>query len=131
MGYMPNKSLQVLLVEDSPIISQIVTESLDSCDDIEIVSIVDTQNAAIDALKAYKPDVVIVDLELNEGNGVGVLSALKQSPDLYGYPRKIVYTNHTSQVLKRKCEALDIDAFFDKSYQFDELIDYVEMLSAR
>jgi hypothetical protein len=34
-------------------------------------------------------------------------------------------------VLKRKCEALDIDAFFDKSYQFDELIDYVETLSAR
>lgn len=126
---MVKKPLTILLVEDSPIIRQVVLESLTSTDNIEIVGFVDSQTKAIEELQHYKPALVIIDLELVEGNGLGVLKALKHEPEKYGCPKKVVFTNHTSPVLKRKCQVLDIEGFFDKSYQLDDLLDYVESLS--
>jgi two-component system OmpR family response regulator len=122
-------TLNILLVEDSPIIRQIVLESLNSTDNIEVVGFVDSQTKAMEDLERYKPDLVIIDLELVEGNGLGVLTEIEQSPDKYGRPKKVVFTNHTSPVLKRKCQAMDIQGFFDKSYQLDDLLDYIEGLS--
>lgn len=126
---MLKKPLTILLVEDSPIIRQIVLESLTSTDNIEIVGFVDSQTKAIEELQRYKPALVIIDLELVEGNGLGVLKALKHEPEKFGFPKKVVFTDHTSPVLKRKCQVLDIEGFFDKSYQLDDLLDYVESLS--
>lgn len=126
---MPKKILTILLVEDSPIIRQVVLESLTSTDNIEVVDAVDGQSEAMKKLELYKPDLVIIDLELAEGNGLGVLKELEYQPEKFGHPKKVVFTNHTSPVLKRKCQALDIEAFFDKSYQLDDLLDYVMTLS--
>lgn len=126
---MVKKILTILLVEDSPIIRQVVLESLTSTDNIKVVGFVDSQKKAIEQLERYKPDLVIIDLELIEGNGLGVLKQLGHEPEKFGYPKKVVFTNHTSPVLKRKCQALDIEGFFDKSYQLDDLLDYVELLS--
>jgi two-component system, OmpR family, response regulator len=127
---MINKPLTVLLVEDSPIIRQVVLESLTSTDNIEVVGFVDSQIKAMQELERFKPNLVIIDLELVQGNGLGVLKELEQAPEKFGSPKKVVFTNHTSPVLKRKCQALDIEGFFDKSYQLDDLLDYVESLSA-
>lgn len=126
---MTKKTLTVLLVEDSPIISQVVLESLTSTDNIEVIDVVDSQTKAIEELRRHRPDLVIIDLELIEGNGIGVLKELKGEPEKFGYLKKVVFTNHTSPVLRRKCLALDIERFFDKSYQLDDLLDYVESLS--
>ncbi len=126
---MKNKLLTILLVEDSPIIRKVVLESLTNTDNIKVVGFVDGQKKAIEQLERYKPDLVIIDLELIEGNGLGVLKQLGHEPEKFGYPKKVVFTNHTSPVLKRKCQALDIEGFFDKSYQLDDLLDYVELLS--
>tara|TARA_R110001606_G_scaffold361754_3_gene514972 strand:- start:32954 stop:33343 length:390 start_codon:yes stop_codon:yes gene_type:complete len=126
---MAKKVLTILLVEDSPIIRQVVLESLTSTENIEIVGFVDSQTKAIEDLQRYKPDLVIIDLELIEGNGLGVLKELEHEPEKFGCPKKVVFTNHTSPLLKRKCQALNIEGFFDKSYQLDDLLDYVELLS--
>jgi DNA-binding NarL/FixJ family response regulator len=126
---MKHKLLTILLVEDSAIIRKVVLESLTNTDNIKVVGFVDGQKKAIEQLERYKPDLVIIDLELIEGNGLGVLKQLGHEPEKFGYPKKVVFTNHTSPVLKRKCQALDIEGFFDKSYQLDDLLDYVEVLS--
>jgi len=126
---MKHKLLTILLVEDSAIIRKVVIESLTNTDNIKVVGFVDGQKKAIEQLERYKPDLVIIDLELIEGNGLGVLKQLGHEPEKFGYPKKVVFTNHTSPVLKRKCQALDIEGFFDKSYQLDDLLDYVELLS--
>jgi len=126
---MKHKPLTILLVEDSAIIRKVVLESLTNTDNIKVVGFVDGQKKAIEQLERYKPDLVIIDLELIEGNGLGVLKQLGHEPEKFGYPKKVVFTNHTSPVLKRKCQALDIEGFFDKSYQLDDLLDYVEVLS--
>ncbi len=127
----PNENkVNVLLVEDSPLIREIVLENLAGLDNAEVVSFADKQSEALVEIEKHQPDLVIVDLELTEGNGLGVLAQLKAFPEKFGDPKKIVFTNHTSPLLKRKCEATDIQGFFDKSYQLDEMLDYVSSMTA-
>ena len=125
------RTLNILLVEDSPLIRDIVLENLNSIDGIEVVSYADNQTQALLDIEKYKPDLVIVDLELIEGNGLGVLTEIKHDPDKFGNPKKVVYTNHTSPLLKRKCETMDIQGFYDKSYQLDDMLEYIEDLTSK
>jgi CheY-like chemotaxis protein len=46
--------------------------------------------------------VFIVDLQLKEGDGLGVLRALHDESHKYGDPQKVVFTNNTSQGLKTR-----------------------------
>ena len=124
-----NKIIHLFLVEDSPLIREIVLENLDSLDDVEVVGYSDTETESLSKLEVLQPDLVIVDQELNEGNGLGVLERLNEDTEKFGNPKKVVFTNHTSPLLKRKCEALDIQGFYDKSYQLDELLDYIENIT--
>lgn len=124
------KILNVLLVEDSPLIREIVLENLNSMEQIKVVSHADKQSKALKDIEKLKPDLVIVDLELIEGNGLGVLTKMKQNPEKFGNPKKVVFTNHTSPLLRRKCESMGIEGFYDKSYQLDDMLDYIEDLTA-
>ena len=125
-----NDKLDVFLVEDSPLITEIILENLNSINGIQVVSYADTQSQALINIEKHKPDLVIVDLELLEGNGLYVLTEIKHNPEKFGHPKKIVFTNHTSPLLKRKCESMDIHGFYDKSYQIDDMLDFIEDLTS-
>lgn len=99
---------------------------LASLDDIAVVAEAADEQAGLTHIAQRRPDLVIVDLELTGGSGIGVLSALQREPGKYGTPKAVVFTNHVSTILRRRCEALGIDGFFDKSYQLDKLIDFIQ-----
>jgi len=123
-----DKKVNVLLVEDSPLIREIILENLKSLDNVQVVCYADKQSDALREIEHHKPDLVIVDIELIEGNGLAVLTQLKAYPEKFGHPKKVVFTNHTSPLLKRKCEATSIQGFFDKSYQLDDMLDYIQKI---
>lgn len=123
------RSKKVVLVEDSELLQEMMTEVLDSIPNLDLVGVADGQTKALTHIKKNKPDLVIVDLELVEGDGVGVLKALDTGSEIYGQPEKVVFTNHTSSRLKSKCEQFDISGYFDKSYQLEELTDYLSQLA--
>ena len=68
--------LHVFLVEDSPIIRERLTESLSTPGRIEVVGHADTEHGAVAALKSTEWDVLVLDLQLKQGTGLGVLKAL-------------------------------------------------------
>jgi len=123
-----DNKIDVLLVEDSPLIREIILENLKSLDNVQVVCYADKESDALRDIEHHKPDLVIVDIELLEGNGLEVLAQLKAYPDKFGNPKKVVFTNHTSPLLKRKCEATNIQGFFDKSYQLEEMLDYIHAI---
>ena len=118
--------LDVVLIEDSKLLREMLADMLSSVDKIAVVAQADDQDTGLRLVEDHQPDVVIVDLELSVGSGIGVLSALNDDRGRYGDPKAVVFTNHGSRVLRRRCEDLGIDGFFDKSYQLDELIDYIQ-----
>ena len=76
MGHGAQQPLHVFLVEDSPIIRERLTESLSTPGRIEVVGHADTEHGAVAALKSTEWDVLVLDLQLKQGTGLGVLKAL-------------------------------------------------------
>jgi DNA-binding NarL/FixJ family response regulator len=82
--------------------------------------------AAADALRwlagaGHRADLVIVDIFLKGGSGLGVLRALRGLP--HG-GRVVVLSNYATADMRRNCLELGADRVFDKSHEIDALILY-------
>jgi DNA-binding NarL/FixJ family response regulator len=127
---MPAKSpLRIFLVEDSPILRERLVEMLASWGAIEIVGHAETEAAADAALQAQEWDVLILDLQLLQGTGLGVLRNL-------GSHRKqgtlvIVLTNYAIPMYRERSMQLGADYFFDKAHEFARIKDVLDELSTK
>lgn len=110
------RELKVLLVEDSPLLSERMMELLSEMEGIVSVGAVSTESAAINAIDAQKPDVILLDLRLKEGTGFSVMRHLKLASK---QPVVIVITNYSLPQYRREAEALGARFFLDKSQEFD------------
>lgn len=109
-------ALRVLLVEDSRVLVERMRESLDALDNVEIVGSVADETAAVEAVRAKAPDVVILDLQLKEGTGFGVMQRLGDAR-----PTIIVFTNYMLPEYQRLARALGVEYFLNKSVDYERL----------
>ena len=75
-------SLRVFLVEDNPMIRERLIESLTATGAIDVVGHADTEWQAVEALSDGSWDAVLLDLQLKQGTGLGVLRAIGPSRPL-------------------------------------------------
>lgn len=66
-------------------------------------------------------DLLIVDLFLKQGSGLGVLEACQ---DRGREQRVVVLSNYATPDMRKRCAQLGADAVFDKSNEIDALVDY-------
>jgi len=116
VNLMSERQLKVLLVEDSPLLSERIMELLSDMDGIISCGAVTTESAAIDAINQQKPDVILLDLRLKEGTGFSVMRHVKL---VSKQPVIIVITNYALPQYRREAEALGARFFLDKSQEFD------------
>jgi len=117
--------LKVFLIEDSPLLQELLAGMLSEMDGVEFCGCADGEAEALRRLAANPVDLVIIDIELKQGSGIGVLDALQTDSGRYGKPRKAVLTNYAHASMRQRCERFGMDAFFDKSLHLNDLIDYV------
>jgi len=121
--------LRVLLVEDSPVICNLVTTIINNVAGLNVVESVDTEADAIGAVQRGNVDVVILDLQLRTGTGFGVLRALRA---MAKKPAVVVFTNFPLSTYREAALALGATHFLDKSRDYDRLPDILtEMAAAR
>ena len=108
--------IRVVIVEDSAIIRARLTEALGEIPDVELIDAVETERAALQLLRDSKWNAVVLDLQLREGTGLGVLKALgDRRPE---GAKVIVFTNYASPVYRERSLRLGADYFFDKVRDF-------------
>jgi two-component system, OmpR family, response regulator len=121
--------LRVLLVEDSPVICNLVTTIINNVAGLNVVESVDTEADAIGAVQRGNVDVVILDLQLRTGTGFGVLRALRA---MAKKPAVVVFTNFPLSTYREAALALGATHFLDKSRDYDRLpVLLTEMATAR
>ncbi len=118
--------MTVLLVEDDDRIRQLMKKTLIATN--HDVSFIETAGpgAAIGQLSESQIDVLILDLEMPGGNGTEVLKWLQNKGKK---PVIIVFTNHANLVYRNTCFRLGADYFYDKSFEFEKLINSIKTLS--
>jgi len=115
--------LRVLLVEDSKVLTERLTEAIRQIPEVELVGIADTEVAAISAATCETVDVIILDLHLKQGTGFGVMRALVGRPCK---PRIVVLTNYDLPEYKNAAIALGATHFLDKARDYGRLGDVLQ-----
>lgn len=120
------KRMKVLLVEDSPLLRETLMEILSGCPGLSFEGVASTQEGAILLLQERAFDMVMVDIELAQGNGFEVIKATQQ--DTYPFPKPIyvILTNHALPKYRELAKELGVNYFFDKSMDFELAIETIE-----
>ena len=104
-----DKKLEILLVEDDPFDRENMLKEIESNSlDFDLIGSTDSSAEAIQIVRNTRPDAVILDLELHQGQGDGLefLQQLKSVGGLYR-PFVLVTTNNISAVTHNLARELD------------------------
>ena len=104
-------------------------EMLEEIERVVVVGAAGGEGAAMNRLAGGEVDLAIIDLELNDGSGFGVLQRLAESPERYGAARAVVFSTYAHRAVRQRCAQLGAEAFFDKAEGTDELLDFVETMA--
>jgi len=121
--------MRVFLVEDLPAVRTLVIENLEDIRGLELAGYAETEDAALSWLSDHECEVLILDLELKQGNGIGVLKQLAASGSRPGLV-KIIYSNHIGPNIRRLAAKFGAAYFFDKSLDTPQLRLLLEGLTA-
>jgi len=112
------QSVRVLLVEDSKVLTERLTEAIDQIADVCLIGTAETEAAAIALVRREAVDVIILDLHLRQGTGFGVMRALAATQLR---PQIIVLTNYDLPEYKNAAFALGATHFLDKARDYGRL----------
>ena len=114
------RPLRVLIADDSKPIAEMLSELLAREGRVQIVASAGSEADVVQAVRDLRPDVVVLDLQLAEGSGTGVIRSVRADPALAG-TRILVTSNHVSAPMKAGCLELGADHFYDKVKELDAL----------
>ena len=120
--------LRTFIVEDSAIILDNLVATLEELADVKVVGAMPDEQSAIDWIRDANGslDLIIVDIFLRSGSGLGVLRALQ---DIGVLAHRVVLTNYATPDIRRRCVALGAARVFDKSGELEDLIDYCSRMA--
>jgi DNA-binding NarL/FixJ family response regulator len=112
--------VKIFLVEDSSLLRERLEAMLAAIPGTRTVGHASGAKEAISGILAARPDAVVLDIHLAEGNGFDVLRALRAAafePAIY------VLTNYPLDGYRAVAERLGARGFFDKSNEIERLRD--------
>jgi DNA-binding NarL/FixJ family response regulator len=122
------RPLKVFLVEDSRLIRERLIEKIAFKRKTEFVGCAETATDAVDKLSKLDCDAVVLDINLERGNGFEVLRSVRANRA--GRPRVIVFTNYAYSYYRQLSMEMGADFFLDKATDFERLLEIIEGLPA-
>ena len=117
----PSAERRVLLIEDSEVLSRRLVDLLSEPGFVAIAAQAATQSEALARLEDATFDVLVVDIELAEGNGVAVVRNVRELYPPEAQPLIVVLTNYASDFVRDHCFAAGADYFLDKMRDISQL----------
>jgi DNA-binding NarL/FixJ family response regulator len=110
--------MKVYVVEDSDAICERIVRMVNDVKDIQVVGTANTVSAAIRGIDKCQPDIVILDIQLLDGDGLRVLQHIKKKMPIV---KVMVLTNFNSAQYRDLAQGYGADAFLDKSNDFIQI----------
>lgn len=100
--------IRVLVVDDSAIMRKLITDLLKKDPQIEVIDQAINGKEAIEKAKLLKPDVITLDIEMPEMDGLTALKLIKAEKI---NSKVIMFSSLTQEGAKATIEALSLGAF--------------------
>ena len=114
----PERKLSIVLVDDQPLIRDLVKLRLKLDGRFEVVAEAHSGGEALAMVRNHRPDAVILDVNLPGISGLTVLPAIVEaSPDT----KVVVYTGHGTDTLEDEAFMRGADFVADKLMNMDDL----------
>ncbi|MDP4130253.1 MAG: response regulator [Bacteroidota bacterium] len=112
---MKPKNKTILIVDDSPLVLERLREMLSVLSHAPAIISATHYAEAVAIIHHDSPDIVLLDVNLPDKSGVGLLRYIKLN-----FPRIIVFmiSNQYAPYYSKLCESLGAVRFFDKSKEF-------------
>jgi DNA-binding NarL/FixJ family response regulator len=110
--------MNVFIVENSSAMRTSLQSVLSDMPKVRLIGQAVSETEAIERIDTLLPDVVILDIRLQSGSGMGVLEHVKKC---HGTIKVIVFTHYTDEICIARCKRAGADYFFDKSSQLMQL----------
>lgn len=118
---------KVLLVDDSSLVRNDLKRLIASIPNLHLIGEALDSTTAIRLIDSIMPDIIILDINLIQGNGIEVLAKMNHYKPL---PTVIVFTNHSGNAFRKAAEKLGASYFFDKNNEIESLIEIITKLSS-
>ena len=117
-GAVPDRKLTVVLVDDQPLIRDLVKTRLTLDGRFEVVAEAHSGGEALAMVRTHRPDAVILDINLPGISGMTVLPAIVEAaPDT----KVVVYTGSASESVEDEAFLRGADFVADKLMNMDDL----------
>ncbi|HEY0825969.1 MAG TPA: response regulator transcription factor [Ramlibacter sp.] len=120
-------SVKAFLAEDSGLIRARLQDALGAAD-IDVIGQAGTPQACISGILDARPDVVVLDIQLEGGSGLEVLKAVRSAEPEVAF---IVFSSHAAPVFRKRYLQEGAVEFLDKSTDFEQLIPAVASAGRR
>ena len=124
------RTLDVYLVEDNVLVRESLIAALEELAPIRIVGSAADESVAVRWLDEARMncDLVIVDIFLRSGSGLGVIAAgRRRRPEA----ALVVLSNYATDEMRARCLAAGADHVYDKSRDIDVLVAFCISLAHR
>jgi len=118
--------MKIVIVDDSDLLRSRMIESLKDLPGVEVVGEAKNGIEALKIIKEMQPDFILLDLNMPELNGFGVMKMLK---DNHNNTKICIFTHFSYPQYKEKSFEAGADYFFDKGQDFQEIKNLISQLS--
>lgn len=120
-------TVKLLVVDDSDPIRTSLRSLLLGIPGIASIHTANSLEQALESVQRILPSMLILDLHLPDGNALSALASLKQlAPEM----QIVILTNDASTFNRKRCLSTGANWFFDKSMEYDSLLDLVRSQAA-
>ena len=118
--------LRVMIVDDAHWVRERFSQMLHENQALEIVGQAADTTQALRIFPTAQPDVMLLDLRLPDGSGLRVLQKLRESGSTC---QVMMLTSDPYPFCRERCLAAGADYFFDKSEEFEQVVEELTRLS--
>ncbi len=111
--------IQVLIVDDHRVLAELLTSALSMSANVRVVGTVGTAADGVRSAATLRPDVVILDYDLPDANGVSVIASIKE---VCPTARVLMLTSYTDPIILDEAISAGCSGFITKRNGASEIL---------